>query len=572
MAPLPRIRIVWTVTAVFVCLLSAGSAGAQAPSYVSTEPEEFDQVSLRECANRAFFRQSLIASEEALNARQVVSKAVNLKMKRDQLSGQFVPQLQSGINVKRALEGTPLSIADPRGRYTNTSVMGDVGIGGALPVGGNYTFGIQTGSTWSTMNGTTLSPMYNNRLALSATQPLAKGAGWDITRTERNLAELEAKQLHHEQGRWGTLLMVQVATVYWRLWAEERLLAIVRRAYEEAQRVSAAVERRYRRGRLIAARHLQAQRYLKQINQTFYSIQQRLFRAERNLLFATYVPPRGTTDPIAEHLARPLRTTDEPSMEEDRRSLQELIDTAVVNHPYIKEAGYMVQAAKLRLQAAENASLPKVDLVLSGGLAAMAGESTYGLPGHELVIKPPPDVHLGGYGAVWGENLWGNGLPFVEAGIRMELPLHGPTRKQQERSAFFNLKFAEITVGVLKQDVAIRVRDALFQQRAAFERIRAAKEVAEAALAEYKQHLQDFKKGLDNSEQMLRVMLVWIDSRAAEIETRADFAIAYADLRAATGDLIEYLGAEPLDLDDIPPVDTILRMLSDPARTGHGLR
>ena len=561
------------LAAVCLCLAAQSASAQEVPPRhddLIKGVDTFDYVTLKDCANRAFYRQSILASEEALNTRAVVGKAVNLKMKRDQLDGQFVPQFQSGVNFKRAFEGTPLSIMDPRGRYSTTSVQGNVGIGGALPLGGNYTFGLQTGSTWSTMSSTTLSPFYNNRLAFNATQPLAKGAGWDIARVERNVAEVESRQLHQEQRRWGTRLMVQVVTAYWNLWAEERNLAMAKRALEEAHRVGRAVEIRHKKGQLITARHLQAQRLIKQINQSVYNVQQRLFRAERNLLFATYIPPEGSTTPDADHLSRPLRTTDEPTLERDSRSMQDLIDIASDNHPYIKESAYLIKAAALRLKAAENASLPKIDFVLGAGLGAMAGESTYGMPGHEAAVKPPPDIHIGSYGAVWGENLWGNGLPFIEAGIKMELPFHTPTRTLQERQAFFNLKFAEITVGILKQDVAIRIRDAVFQQHAAYEKIRAAQEVAEAAYEEYKQHLRDFKDGLDNSEQMLRVMLVWIESKITEIQTRADYAVAFAELRAATGDLIEYLGAEPVNLDDIPPVNKILKMLADPKNPkGH---
>ena len=139
--------------------------------------------------------------------------------------------------------------ATSQGPALNEDHGGDarVGVSHTTAIGTRVSAEVTSSMSWQTVNLTagtttavTIGPVYRGQLALTATQPLLRGAGRDATRASLERARALERQAGHRYDQAASELARDVLTAYWELWYAQRALAVTgHRDFSECKHVEA---------------------------------------------------------------------------------------------------------------------------------------------------------------------------------------------------------------------------------------------------------------------------------------------------------------------------------------------
>jgi HAE1 family hydrophobic/amphiphilic exporter-1 len=216
-------------------------------------------------------------------------------------------------------------------------------------------------------------PAYSARTGLSLTQPLLRGLGAEVNRSDVLLAESARDRA--VQRLKAQMLAVIAATegAYWDLVLAHRTLSIQQRLLDQGRKVKAVLEARQafdaRQAEYSDAIATVSQREASQIRA------QRLVKLASDRLKAVMNDPRMPLesevllDPADLELPEPLRVR-----------LADALRTAVAERPEVRSALLDIEDARLRERVASNLLLPQLDLsggVVFHGLDGTAGDSIH---------------------------------------------------------------------------------------------------------------------------------------------------------------------------------------------------
>lgn len=301
------------------------------------------------------------------------------------------PVLVAGVDgsYNERFSGTSAGVA----RTSDQQLGANVGVSYTTAIGTSLAAGIDTGVTWRQVNRdptTTdtfgIPPTYTSQATVSARQPLLRGAGTDSILAELRQARAGLDQASYTRDDQASQLIRDVLSAYWELWYAEQSLAVQAQSLETAERQLADARMRSELGTAPRTDMLRFSAQLASIRESQAAAE--ISRQTRALALGSLL---GLPSESAAGLAAGVPPP-EPGPEPP---LSELVRMARVASPEMLALAASVQAARERVTSASDASLPRLDLTTSLGLAGVWNGADM-LPGLQLPGGRPAFVGLVG--------------------------------------------------------------------------------------------------------------------------------------------------------------------------------
>ncbi|WP_197231424.1 TolC family protein [Novipirellula artificiosorum] len=291
--------------------------------------------------------------------------------------------------------GSALTTGDNSTRYVDETLSGVGGIHSKMRAGGQFELSQRAG--YQANNSTFLipNPQGTTRLEFSFTQPLMKDRGKAFNQTRMMLARLDVQQASSEVRQSLERHLVDVADAYWSLYQARAEWLQRNQLLSSAQQLHDVL-----RSRQGIDSH---QRQVLRANVAVASRRSDLVRAETRIRNAQSRLRMLTASPMLMHAhLQELAPQDHPFVLPLELSVRQSVITALEQRADINEAIRRVQAMSLRVGAAKNQVLPRLDLILSSYVA--------GLDGNRSSLQA-------------FENQFNGGQPSYAAGFLFELPI-----------------------------------------------------------------------------------------------------------------------------------------------------
>ncbi|TWT76608.1 Toluene efflux pump outer membrane protein TtgI precursor [Planctomycetes bacterium CA13] len=437
--------------------------------------------------------------------------------------------------------GSALTTGDSSSRFKDETLIGGVGMRTKTRAGGQFEMAQRAG--YQENNSTFLipNPQGTTRLEFSFTQPLMKDRGRAFNQTRIVLAQLDVKQTSSEVRANLERHLVEVAQAYWELYqaraewlqrnrllasAEELHLVLVSRSgidshQRQVLRASTAVASR--RSDLVRA-------------------ESRIRNTQSRLRMLT-----GSSVLMHAHLQE-LAPQDQPFMMPVDLSVRQSVLTALEYRADINQSIRRIQSMSVRVGAAKNQVLPRLDLILSSYVA--------GLDGNRSSLQA-------------FENQFNGGTPSYAAGILFELPVANRasrarlTRNRLELSrAMYEFKQAT-EVAFTEVEIAARETQTAFEEMLVKNQSIDAQNREVAYLKQRWELLPDpNESAVVLIDDLLDAQERLADEERAFVTAQVSYALSWVNLRKAMGILLQFgdlsepasevIESEPVEFEEEP--------------------
>jgi outer membrane protein TolC len=406
-----------------------------------------------------------------------------------------------------------------------------------------------------------LRPQYSPELNLSIVQPLLRNFGWDFTYLVVRVAERNADAALYDYQAALADFVTQVIEVYWNVVRARETLEVQRESLALARRTVEENDARVKVGLLPPVASLEAQADAKSREADVITGENDLAIARQQLAQLAFYRPDGTFVP------RTLEPVEEAIPEDVRPDLDETLGIALTERPEIHASARGVEAQQLNEKIAGNALLPRVDVVGSYGVNALAGKNR-SLGSTQAVVVSPVDLGQGqcssiptttnqdrflcrvrgttgtspfvGKAADAYDRLTTNEFKSYSFGVQFQVPLSNALARSQYAQSRIARDQAELNHRELLSQVTLEARQAVSDVVTGLQRIdttRIARELAEENLRnQQKRH----EVGIATTKDLLDFQTRLTTARAAEVTAKIEHAIALAHWRRAEGRLLTH--------------------------------
>jgi HAE1 family hydrophobic/amphiphilic exporter-1 len=461
--------------------------------------------------------------------------------------GYYDPSL--GLNAYRLRSVSPVASligGSADGKLTQKSLYADPQLTGNFPwLGGTYALDFSSARQSTDSTFTTLNPQFPTSVNLNLTQPLWRGLRFDQNRYRLQVARKNVS-LSNEQLRQRVIeIVTQAIQSYWELDYAYRNLTVQIEGVRLAEQQDLSNRRQVKQGILAPVDVIQTQTQISTFQQTVFSAQADLTRAENTLKQLTLA---GRQDP-AWNMA--LVPTTALRLEDNVPSLADALQEALGSRPEIAEVQTNIDLNGLDMRLSREQAKPQIN--------ALAKLSAVGLSGRELpfVTSPLlqelgltagtlPIIFPGGYSQSLS-NVAKGVFPSVQLGVQMNLPIRNRTALAQVAVNAAQGKRLAAQQESVEMAVEADVRNTLQALLAARARLGAAESASKFAQEQYLSEQRQFQAGTSSVFLVLQRQTDLVAARSREIRARADVGNALADLDRATA---HTLAAQRIDLVD----------------------
>jgi outer membrane protein TolC len=388
---------------------------------------------------------------------------------------------------------------------------------------------------------TSLRPQYVPELTFSVLQPLLRDFGWNfsylVVRGAEQLADAARFQFEARLADF----VVEVIDAYWSVVRARENLEVQRESKALADRTVEENEARVRVGLLPPVAVLEARADAKAREEQVLIAENDLALARQRLAQLVFYRPADTFVP------RTLEPVEEASAEEVAVEVDEGLGAALAARPEVEASARQVQVQLLNERIAENALLPRLDLIGSYGVNGLSG-TTRVVPsvtpraggncvaqadGGFLCTSP-----FGGPASEAYDRLTSNDFRSYSFGLQFQVPLSNASARAQYAQTRIARTQAELNHRDLLSRVTLEVRQTASDVLTSRQRIdtsRVARELAEENLRnQEKRH----EVGMATTKDLLDFQTRLTQARAAEVQAKVDYAIAVALWQRARGQLL----------------------------------
>lgn len=463
------------------------------------------------------------AMESGLDPRIARLGPIIADAKTEQARGAFDPTVFGETGTQRS--DTPSALAgqsaDTRSDSIKAGVKQKYLTGTLAEISGNFTHNTR-------IPNAAVDPWYESGLGLQITQPLLRGAGLAVNRSEMDLAR-NAADIERERLRATLLKTTADATeAYWRL-AQHRDEVLIQERL--VQRTHALAERlRPRLGHDVLGADMA------QVITRLSSSEGDLDTARAALRDGSDQLKRLMDTPLAPLASeRLLLPQDHPQIKELKLDLAEAMRLAIACRPDLAEASFGITDSDLRLLVAKNAQLPLTDIRASVNLHALDGNAGTAVS-HTLSDSTDAAISLR-FEQALGTRTADAQVAEQRAGHRRTMLVY----RRVGREALLEVKTAMRKV-ILAHDQISRTRAT---RRAAAEALRVAEN-----------RLQENPAGGDSYTTLIDRILdrqgTLGQAEMSEARARYDFVVALARLDEAMGVSMDRFGVQTKE----PPPDS----------------
>ena len=376
-----------------------------------------------------------------------------------------------------------------------------------------------------------LVPKYELTLGLSLNQPLLRGFGWRYALLQVDVAETTEEQAYHAYQASIATLVSQVEAAYWGLVLAIQNVQVEEQGLDLARELLRQNEGRFKVGALPRTAVLEAQAEVARREAKLVGSRNQRVIARDNLraLINSRQAEAGAVLMV--------EPADEPTVIPYEIDIERSLQTALEQRPELLAARLDVENKQLQRKIAENALLPRVDLVGSFGLKGVGGrDAGVKAPVGFGDFKPNPQV-LGGFDRSL-ELLTDGRLYEYVAGAQVEVPIANAAAKAGYVQAKVDTERAWLSLHQLEENVTLEIKQAvsnLEADRTAIDANRIARELAEENVRNQKAR---YDVGLATTKDLLDFQDRLTQARAAEIDGLIRYNTNLAELHRAEGTLL----------------------------------
>ncbi len=400
-----------------------------------------------------------------------------------------------------------------------------------------FATGAEASVSWSNSRSKTnssyyfLNPSYNSGLTLSLTQPLLKGFGTDVTRSNIEVARRNRKISLLEFERIVTSTLQQVESAYWNLVYTGENLKVQQESLKLAQDLLDQTRTRVRIGTSAPIDIVQSEATVAAREQSIIIAENAVQAAADQL--KQLMGFENLTDWTSQIV--PLDSLGEPGGPVD---LDESIRTGLNQRVELKEQVVNEEIQRLGVLVADNATRPQLDLFLNYGRIGVDGT-----------------VNAAGAGTTanggWGDaiqQIWNQTYDQWSAGVNFSFPLGNHQARATLAQRRFQLDSAKQAIAAERQQVIADVRQAVRNLADNAKSISAAVKARELAEQNLDAEQKKFANGMSTNYQVLQIQADLAAAQVAELNSR----VAYRDSRVAydvaVGSLLPRMGIALEDL------------------------
>ncbi len=431
---------------------------------------------------------------------------------------QHVPSLQVNLDgghnesFSGTLEGVAPNANDQVGLDIGVSYQASWGTRISLWFGGGWA-ARETNRDPGTTTNVDIGSTYSLDGRLEVRQPLLRGAGRDVGEADLRTARLSRTAAEHARDQEASELLRDVLTAYWDLWVADAAVEVNRAALEVAeQQLEEATLRATELGTLAPAEVL---RYTSELA----TLQEDLQQAESNRVSTALGLGRLLDLTPGEAMALDVASEAPPNAEP--RALEDVLDLTRTQSAELAEATAQLAIAQDRVEVAEDAMLPRLDLTGSLAVGGLWNDETidsFDLPGDRPAIS----------GMV---------------GLELELPLSNGRARSSLAEARIRAEAAEYRLDGRTRQIEVAAATAVNRLEAANRSVELTARTVEVSRQLADAERERLQLGTTTPFQVLEAQESLRTTELRHLRALVDRTMAAIELQHLTGELIAHYAA-----------------------------
>ncbi len=415
------------------------------------------------------------------------------------------------------------------GAVTQSTLNGGFGVNGFSRIGGGfYNFSFSSSRTNTSNSNATLNPQFPSAFSFTYTQPLFRGRRLDAQRRNIAIAKKNLSLTDAQFRQQAVEVIAQVEQAYWDLVFSLRNLQVQIDAVKQARLQLESNQRLVSKGVLAPIETVAANAQISTFEQTVYSAQETVTRAENNLK-TLMLPDR--TDNIWTRALVPVSPIE---LEVPRIPLEQAVKDALTNRQEIAQLQTSAEINKINEKYFRDQTKPQIDLVTGYTTSGLAGTTTAASINPTTGQSRVPTNLVGGYFNSLG-NLIQQDYPTVRVGLTISLPFGNHTAKANLGRTLAEGDRIKNSQAQIEQIIEADVRNALQTLRSAEARLQAAAATRAATEQLYDSEQRQFRAGTSTVFLVFQRQNDLITARGRELQAQTDLNKAISTFQRATG-------------------------------------
>lgn len=436
--------------------------------------------------------------------------------------GIFDPELTGSFQKSNSKFPTVSTVSASSSRSTSANF----GISQTLPTGGTYSIGFNNSRVAQEGGGTFLTPSYNAGLGFSASQPLLRNFGTDVTRRGIDIAR---NNLGISQETFRGVLMntaVSVEQAYLDLVYARRYVDVVKESLFLARDQSRITQIRIDVGASAPLDILQPRVQIATQEESLIAAQANVRDAEDRLRQLMHLDPSEWD--------RPIIPTDAVSFRPFAVNVADAVARAYELRPEVREAAYGTEIRRIQYRFARNQMLPQVDVNLGYRAAGVGGTlfTTDPVTRQTVVVSDTRYPHA-------LNQVFQNEFPSWSIGVNLSVPLFNIGARAEAKRAELDFRQSRTTELQRREQIAIEVRKTARDMDTAAKEISASRAARDAAEQNLDAERKRYQNGMTTNFNVLQIQQQLSDARVREIQSVVAHNKAVANYHRAVGDLLD---------------------------------
>jgi outer membrane protein TolC len=558
MKSLPTLRSLRATFAVAVsALLAAGPIAAQNASSVSAVPGQRTPVSLpapdKDGVHLSLEQAIGLFLDNNQDLNVTINAAEATQFQLTSAKGIFDPLLQGAAHRAHQeqpsaseLSGAPISLADDTYDYS-------AGVSQLAPWGGTFSLGTTGGRLSTNSQFFNVNPSFNTGLQLTMTQPLLRNFGFTATKWQIWIAKYQRDSAYQQVVRSVQTGVDTLEQAYWNLAYAYENLKVKLEAKAIAVELNRITRIKIDVGSLAPIDIVQTEVNIATADQDIINAEALIGQFDDQLKRQLNVDPSNWG-------AHPIVPTDPVRVEQQTFDLEAGVNTALARRPEIVQAGYAVDAQKIRYDYWKNQVLPSVNLVGNYGTVGLGGTFfvspcvSLNPPPSCNGPNPPPPVIVAdnGLGSAYNQTI--NRLfPNWSIGLTVSYPILNRNAEGQKGAAKYLWESDKATLTTTEQNVIVEVRNAHRGIVTAEKQIVAAAKGRELAERNLDAARKKYENGMTTGFEVSQLQTNLSDARSQELNALVLYRKAISLYHDAIADILDWKGIRIDGLPEMAP-------------------
>jgi len=354
---------------------------------------------------------------------------------------------------------------------------------------------------------------YITNTFFSFRQHLLRNFGFDINKTEINIARNNRDISEYEFIKLVQEILAQVENSYWDLVFSIEDLKVKKKSLELAKDLLRRNRIQVEVGTLAPIEILEAETQVAAREEAIIRAEKRIKDNEDRLRKLINLPNYPL---IRDVTVVPL---DKPTFKKVKISLEESIQEALRKRPEYLLAKKKIENSHLRLNYSKNQLLPTLDLI--AGIGTLANEGNFGNSLQRIISGDNEDWLVG---------------------ITFEIPIGNQLAKSRYTRARIELEKANFELENIKQNIILEVKEAVRQVETSIKRVEATRISSRLHQERLEAEEKRFKVGLSTSRDVLEDQEQLAEALSRELLAIIDYNKALVNLEKAKGTLLQSRG------------------------------